>query len=144
MTFVGVGDKHLAAQNKLIDLLAPYYLHVSKEIEYEVVNPKYILDSKQRPTITYWFDVFVQGKLREEVTYDRIGIEVDGGVGHKKTKRQHIKDRQRTKSLELEYGFLVHRFDSEQIVGYYVNPKTKAKTMHWDDSVILKALGITI
>lgn len=135
-------QQHQNAQDRLTSLLSEFYIHVSQEQEITVPNPAYLYDRKTHSTITYWFDVFAQGPKDPRCKFQSIGIEIDGRVGHKKTKKQYIRDNMRTKHIQYEYNINIQRFDTQQIVGGYTNPKTKRKTPPLTDKEILEFLGI--
>ena len=138
------GKKHTDAQNKIVAILKQHYYSVRQEIPFPVPNPKYTYDPTVHPVLTYWFDVYaMQPKEECNVQYDKLGIEIDGDVGHKRTKAQFYRDINRTESLVVEYGFLVHRFDPEQVVGRgYRNPRTQQVTLPLTTYEVLHRLGI--
>jgi hypothetical protein len=142
------GPKHDKASIRLAVLLESFYDHIEIEEEIEVPNPKYILgDRNASKTINYYFDVFCDGAQDCEChsyTYNKIGIEIDGSIGHKRTKRQHYRDKHRTNTInEYMVDVRIIRFDTEELTGKgYINPKTKKLTPILDDTEILERCGI--
>lgn len=137
------GRLHAQAQLELVRILRPFYTHVTQEVPFPVPNPKYVYDPTVVSTLTYWFDVFAQ-HCRTHCKYPKLGIEVDGEVGHKRTMSQYIRDQKRTDSLvEFYDDIAIFRFDPQMIVGRgYRNPKTKELIEPWTPEEILKILGI--
>lgn len=118
------GWKHKAAKERIKFELSLYFNVVQEEFLMPVPNPQRIFgDLNAVSTRKYVLDVFAEDPIWrkiESLKYPRIGIEIDGDVGHRRTKRQYKRDIARTKQL-CEYkvyeGLLIVRFDSEYLAG---------------------------
>lgn len=142
--------QHKKAQIRLADLLQKYYDYVTIEAFKPTPNPQYIYSSTHKSnndfTIKpYLLDVYaLYPKYREDSQWVKIGIEVDGSKGHKKTKAQTNRDIQRTQNLLCHFPDIkIFRFDTKDLVGRgYVNPKTKKRHSILTDDEILKEIGV--
>ncbi|HEX5519309.1 MAG TPA: hypothetical protein VFX18_02610 [Candidatus Nitrosocosmicus sp.] len=145
----GTSKKHIQAQERIRKLLIHYYDFVIEEQITPVPNPKYILGDKYaRPTIDFHLDVLAEQPIWCDChgyEFEKICIEIDGQVNHKKTKRQFYKDKHRTDAIE-DYieDIKIVRFDSEELAGKgYINPKTKKLTKTISNDEILERCGIS-
>lgn len=121
------GWKHEAAKKKVAFELSLYFNIVREEVKMPVPNPEFVmsgnLNSSTRIIKTYHLDVYAEDPILrkiESIQYPRIGVEIDGEVGHKRTKRQHKRDVARTQQLcdyDVYQGMIIVRFDSEYIAG---------------------------
>jgi hypothetical protein len=118
------GWKHKAAKERIKYELSLYFNRVVDELDLSVPNPAYIMgDLKERSTHTFFLDVYAEDPIWrkiESAKYQRIGIEIDGDVGHKRTKKQYKRDIARTNALVEYYvyqGIMIFRFDSEYLAG---------------------------
>ena len=86
------GWKHEAAKQRVKFELSLYFNRVFDEFQLPVPNPERVMgDLNSRSTITYHLDVFAEDPIYRKIDtlkYRTIGIEIDGEVGHKKTKKQ--------------------------------------------------------
>lgn len=125
-----------------------YFKYTQLEFDAPVPNMKRAYDSKAKSTRPYDWDVFCETPrmhTRDLVPFQKIGIEIDGAVGHKKTENQYMHDEVRTTLLKSYYKVNTIRFDTDELVGKgYVNPKTKKITSPiLTNKEILERLGIT-
>src|SRR5690349_11291141 len=101
MRRIGTSDKHIAAQNTILDILSKYYKTFALEFEVPTPNPERYYDSDAEPVKEYKLDVYACEPVGDEITkHWQIGVELDGKVGHKKTKRQFLRDEARTLAIE--------------------------------------------
>jgi hypothetical protein len=144
---MATSPQHRKAQLKLLTLVMKYYYVCDLEAFAPTPNNKYIYDvnDEEFTTKPYLLDVYASmPRFKDITTYDKIGIEVDGKKGHKTSKRQTIRDEQRTADLLLQYPDIkIFRFDTKALIGRgYVSPKTKRRHTIYKDDEILKVLGI--
>lgn len=118
------GWKHEAAKQRIKFELSLYFNRVFDEFEIPVPNPERIFgDLNVKSTKPYKLDVFAEDPIYRKIDslkYRTIGIEIDGEVGHKKTKRQFKRDIARTNQIcefRLYQGIAIFRFDSEYLAG---------------------------
>lgn len=138
--------QHQKAQWRILHLLSDYYHLTSVECFTPAPNNKYIYDDENEFSVKpYLLDVYASMPKDPELTrYDKLGIEIDGSVGHKKTKRQYVRDTQREKDiLAIAPDIKIFRYDTKDLVGRgYVNPKTKKRHAILTDAEILAELGV--
>lgn len=139
--------QHKKAQIRLADLLQKYYDYVTIEAFRPTPNPQYIYNTRSEEFAIkpYLLDVYASyPKDREGYQWLKVGIEVDGSKGHKKTKAQTNRDIQRTQNLLCHFPDIkIFRFDTKDLVGRgYVNPKTKKRHSILTDAEILKEIGV--
>lgn len=130
---------------RLSKLLTPFYEVNGVEAFAPTPNDKYLYDGNEFTVKPYLLDVYAYGpRFPNETKWQRIGIEVDGSKGHKKTKAQTNRDTQRTQNLLCHFPDIkIFRFDTKDLVGRgYVNPKTKRRSKILTDAEILAELGV--
>ena len=143
-----MSESHRKAQWLVLNLLAKHYWITSLEAFTPAPSEKYLFDGDEFITKPYLLDVFAstpKPQCEPFLKHDIIGVEIDGGTGHKKTKAQYKRDLQRTKAIEDMYpGIFILRLDTKDLVGRgYVNPKTKERMPLHEPEDINKWLGIS-
>lgn len=135
--------QHRKAQLKIQNLLVDYYHYTAIEAFTPTPNNKYLYDGEEFTTKPYLLDVYAHTPRRPEFP-QQIGVEIDGKKGHKTSKSQTIRDKQRTLTIETHFPTMkIFRFDTKDLIGRgYVNPKTKRRSKILTDTEILTELGI--
>jgi hypothetical protein len=139
--------QHRDAQLRLYKILTSYYAVRSLEAFTPTPSGKYIFDNRNEEFSIkpYLLDVYASCPYdKKYVTHEQIGIEVDGKVNHKTTKRQFQRDIQRTKDIICHFPQMaIFRFNTKDLIGRgYVNPKTKKRHSISTDEEIMKELGL--
>ena len=142
---MATGKQHANAQVLVANWLAKHYTYVTVEKRLPTPNPRYIFDGEEFRIKPYDLDVHAHGPFPDCICeHEELGIEIDGDVGHKRTKYQTVRDNQRSDSLKDFYpNIYIERYDTKQLVGRgYINPKTKRRTKPLTASQVLADLGI--
>jgi hypothetical protein len=146
---MATSEAHKKAQTRVQELLAKHYNLTSIEAFQPTPNEKYLYSMEDGAdefiVKPYLLDVLATNP-RDQclIKHVIIGVEIDGKKGHKTSKQQTTRDRQRTDSLQETYpNMKIFRFDTKDLIGRgYVHPKTKTRKPILSDEDILKELGI--